>query len=501
MKQSIAGGTLAAALALSIAASCPAVAMAQDPACVMAEDFDDGDPAGWVAVDLTEQTDSYWHLVQYGDRGVMSCSTDQYGEAFGYGNRWAQQGLWAIRGAVPPDGCDLYLELDARYSLEPGWDFVVVQGKKATDPAYTEIGRYTGTEEDFESLLLDVTDLAPDFDLRLSVVSDSAASDADGLFSSVDGAFQMDAARVKAIASDNATCAVFEEAGFDDEGDLGGWTFGALPGLGNLYRLEEHPGCPGYPCDPWPYDYTWVAYDPISGLFPFMPDDTPLGAAETGIDSPLIYLEGDGAATSYTLAFTAYGDLPLFNLVLVGLEISVDGGPFQNSGFVYYFGGDIYVPERMDVTGFLDGASTARLRLYAVDWSHGNYGRYWTGAHSAGPWFDNVRLEVDTTPYWVTCGGTMAPPDAPMSFAPAFTHDGVPADHGDVQIAGEPRCWASNGAGARIDKSDSCMLEGDGDTMTVLDSGGVGTHIEWWVEVTGPCGKDLHPCEVEVVHP
>ncbi len=63
-------------------------------------------------------------------------------------------------------------------------------------------------------------------------------------------------------------------------------------------------------------------------------------------------------------------------------------------------------------------------------------------------------------------------------------------------------CYFYNGAGKRVDKTESCVVEVNGDTITIVDSGGVGTHITWTVTATDDSGNtSTAGCEVEVVNP
>ncbi len=72
-----------------------------------------------------------------------------------------------------------------------------------------------------------------------------------------------------------------------------------------------------------------------------------------------------------------------------------------------------------------------------------------------------------------------------------------------VQII-DYECFAFNDAGKRIDKSESCdvYIGGPSPTITIFDTGGVGTHIAWTVMATDACGnQSLEMCEVVVVNP
>jgi hypothetical protein len=58
----------------------------------------------------------------------------------------------------------------------------------------------------------------------------------------------------------------------------------------------------------------------------------------------------------------------------------------------------------------------------------------------------------------------------------------------DVQIT-EFDCFKYNKNGKRIDKTQSCVVRIENDTITISDSGGVGTHIEWICRATDNSGN------------
>jgi hypothetical protein len=109
---------------------------------------------------------------------------------------------------------------------------------------------------------------------------------------------------------------------------------------------------------------------------------------------------------------------------------------------------------------------------------------------------------ADTTAPEISCNNpdTIVPPDAPITFCASAT-DSCSGDNVDVSII-DAKCFAINGAGKRIDKSESCEIAFDGNCITILDSGGVGTTIEWTVQAVDECGNvGLETCSVLVVNP
>jgi hypothetical protein len=63
-------------------------------------------------------------------------------------------------------------------------------------------------------------------------------------------------------------------------------------------------------------------------------------------------------------------------------------------------------------------------------------------------------------------------------------------------------CFKFTKKGKRIDKTESCVIEMDGDTVTILDTGGVGDNITWTVVATDSSGNTGEfTCAVVIVNP
>jgi hypothetical protein len=63
-------------------------------------------------------------------------------------------------------------------------------------------------------------------------------------------------------------------------------------------------------------------------------------------------------------------------------------------------------------------------------------------------------------------------------------------------------CFDFTKKGNRIDKTASCVVSVVGDTVTILDSGGVGDHITWIAVATDDSGNVSSTlCEVVVANP
>lgn len=109
-------------------------------------------------------------------------------------------------------------------------------------------------------------------------------------------------------------------------------------------------------------------------------------------------------------------------------------------------------------------------------------------------------MVVDTTAPEIQCNAqNLIPSDTPISFT-ASAQDACGVVTG-VDIT-DFECWAINGAGAKIDKKFSCVVQLDGDTLTVVNSGGVGDNIEWTVSSSDDAGNiSTKTCSVTVEHP
>jgi len=129
--------------------------------------------------------------------------------------------------------------------------------------------------------------------------------------------------------------------------------------------------------------------------------------------------------------------------------------------------------------------------------------RLWVVADTAGNSNSCIQTVsiVDTTPPSIQCNAptTMTPRDAPIAVV------ATQIDNCDAQAAIEIvgfDCFAYTGSGRRVDKKESCIVEVIGDTVIIVDSGGVGTTITWTVAATDSCGNTTETvCEVPFVHP
>jgi len=129
--------------------------------------------------------------------------------------------------------------------------------------------------------------------------------------------------------------------------------------------------------------------------------------------------------------------------------------------------------------------------------------RTWTATDDCGNSSSCVQTieVVDTKAPAIDCNAsaTITPPDAPISFT-AMAEDNCDTAP-SVEIT-EFDCFKFTKKGKRIDKTGSCVVGVAGDTITILDSGGVADNITWTVRATDSCGNiSESTCAVEVVNP
>jgi hypothetical protein len=115
--------------------------------------------------------------------------------------------------------------------------------------------------------------------------------------------------------------------------------------------------------------------------------------------------------------------------------------------------------------------------------------------------FFTEAFDVDITPPDIQCNtpATITPPDAPISFTATATD--FCTDDPFVEIIGYD-CFKFTKKGKRIDKTESCVVEIDGDTITIVDSGGVDDNITWTVRAVDNSGNVTEStCSTLVVKP
>jgi len=107
---------------------------------------------------------------------------------------------------------------------------------------------------------------------------------------------------------------------------------------------------------------------------------------------------------------------------------------------------------------------------------------------------------ADTTGPTVACNApaTVTPRRTPYSFTATAT-DVCDAALAAPQIVGF-ECFAFNSTGRRVARK--CSVQVSGSTFTIIDSGGIGDHIQWRVRATdAPGNAAVSPWETQIVRP
>lgn len=105
---------------------------------------------------------------------------------------------------------------------------------------------------------------------------------------------------------------------------------------------------------------------------------------------------------------------------------------------------------------------------------------------------------IDDTPPVIACNAhDIIPPDVPITFTASVSDNcGAAIEVSDYD------CWRINGASKLKSKKESCVVSVNGDTITIDDSGGVGTTIEWTSAAVDTSGNQKETtCTIKVLHP
>ncbi|MGD1048947.1 MAG: FlgD immunoglobulin-like domain containing protein [Candidatus Krumholzibacteriaceae bacterium] len=410
-----------------------------DTYTVVSYDFETMNWQGWTRRDNTAQRGTFFHVDDFaglgGGRygrlvaiqgtksmwcGVRPSAGDPYVcswlKAPGYGNGWDQSLATAQFSFTGP----ITLSYHLVYDSEPGYDFTRVEyDGDFWGSSWQTLATYTGHGDTVASHVVYSTHRATK--LRFHFTSDGAWSDEDGLWDT-DGGCIVDEIHV----SDSGTLNNYQDfesaqVGATSSGIWVGMTptpYGMYSGLkNNLW--DEDPcgqnlasqivffvGSPN-PCGECMYTTTPFCMGP-GGMSPPCQDEMVL--------SPLIditkYSTGGGSVQNaaippgelpqlggMTFAYTVYRDLPLANLVFYTVEIEDigDSGCPANMNFVdwlWYYGQEKeYLRVKEDISGYA-GRKYIQVAFRVADmcsvWYliRGN-----CAAHTAAPYFDNVKVQ------------------------------------------------------------------------------------------------------------
>jgi hypothetical protein len=358
-----------------------------DAIVVYSENFDDGLPHGWQAVDLTYQP-GVWHQTTWdngeGPRGVMWCGTTFDGPSGdGYGNLWDQE---LFRDVTLPAG-SVSLDYVVQYDMEIDFDFLSVQLSPDAGATWSDLATYTGsTDLAYATHSHDLSAWAgQDVRIRFHFTSDSGWSDEDGMIDT-EGAAHLDEVSITGLGTDD-----FESG--PGEWIAPGSSVGGGPDHPDLqYRLVEVPFCtPDEECPD--QRWTWVGYtEEPPHEFPVSPD----GTIEMGIESPVLEIPtGEGAA--YTLQFLVHADMPAQDNLFFCFDVASppvdEGGEWLNDNFLHYAVSSEFIVFSRDITTLIDpGAERLQLRIYAREVVSGFPQ---PPQRSPSPMFDEIAVLAD----------------------------------------------------------------------------------------------------------
>jgi hypothetical protein len=206
------------------------------------------------------------------------------------------------------------------------------------------------------------------------------------------------------------------------------------------------------------------------------------GVDSASITSTIITLVGEVAGEIGKLELTASGDAAAYVTDIDPAYVGpIDTSEESTWDFDVTFDGECLVDGAATFAGTLDAKADGAV-VGSVDVS-----------------VDVPACDVD--PPKIDCNAwNITPPDAPIDFT-ATAWDEYEDDYVDAWIT-DYWCYGYTGTGKVISKMWSCVVSYDGDTLTILDSGGVGDHIVWTVEATDPAGNmATEECEIVVERP
>jgi hypothetical protein len=378
-----------------------------DTVCVYFEDFSNG-AGGWTPVNRTGQAETYWHAAYEPDilwgSDAMFCSTvdSSYGSSYpscyrqwkGYGSDWLQR----VRKSYTLPSAPITMSFVLTHNTEWTSDHLYAQVRTSPTDTFTVLAEYTGVGN-IDPEILDLSAWANQtIEFEFMFQSDGSYDDSDNLHNS--NGFPV------GIDNIDITGQPFEDFTDLNGATMEGWTAVGAPATPGSYRLVETPQCfPGFPgCDTTstgePYDAcnAWVAYDSVTGEFPYLVPDPEglLSLQSIAIESPVIPLPTDG--TGYYVEFDVYWDIPAGAHTVVNVEWSFDGIAWNNDATVR-LGGQGWEHYSKDITAqVLDWFGCGKptnfaVRIGTIEWP------YWYAfrGQTPGRYFKNASVKVAGT--------------------------------------------------------------------------------------------------------
>ena len=392
------------------------------------------DTQGWIGVDATAATDTFFHVDDFAGLAdyaplqatkSMWCglrpSNDpelcNYATLPGYGNSWDDR-LVSTEFATTGDVTVSFL---IKYDTEPGYDYWHLDYVRSENGYWEELFRLDGQADTFLTVTVPEASLNGSAQFRFRFTSDGAWSDEDGIWNT-NGAIIVDSL----IVSDDMGVVDYQNfegdsVGAPATGD-GDWTAQPRPAYGDHSGLEigafvlQEDECVLNQSSMWTFFENSTANyacalptpHPEQLTIPFKKEVEPgyVLYLNNEVWSPLIDFAQDingvpvpSTASEMFLEFDIYRDLPLDGLIFYHWAVRVASGgcagSWKDISFVYYGGGRDWIRPRFPISSLAgtSGFDSIQIKLGCIDMCPYWCGIYGTGScHSQGPLFDNVRL-------------------------------------------------------------------------------------------------------------
>ncbi|HET6348730.1 MAG TPA: hypothetical protein VFH88_06560, partial [Candidatus Krumholzibacteria bacterium] len=394
---------------------------------------------GWVTVDLTQQTGTYWHVddmtqAQWAGASIggMSftpilgtkslwmganypASNDyvlcSYRALPGYGNGWNQ--TWCTKSCLSVSGGaspDLDISFALKMDTEPSYDGLTIEYTDCSGQGWVPLDRFTGVDSTrvIASYPVGLTSVR----VALHFTSSPSGSNQDGLYPGL-------GAMVDSLSVEDLSVEDFEwlPVGATESQD---WTNCDSPAFGNYFALFK-AGSAGY--DDTCHDNLSCYWAAILGSTEFYACAVPSQPAQKVVPhnnaqgqyianeiwSPWISVMG-AVGNDLRLRYTVYRDLSLDGLVFTTwhvrtLDASGCPGAWQDRSLVYYGDGKDWagVENALGSKVNLSTGSAIQVAIGVIDMCGAWCGVGGTGfCHSPAPYIDSVQvLRLNTLgPQW-----------------------------------------------------------------------------------------------------